>query len=336
MKNKQLAVVQFSDKIRLATAIIESTVPKLRDTDILIQNKFVGINALYDRELYQGKVPYINVEFPYVYGVEAVGVVIDKGKKVKNIQIGQALSTVKVGTAYQEYQIINEEEVIPIPEATAEYLTLSPTGVSAYLGLKNVGELKEKETIVVSAAAGGLGHIIVQLAKAKNCHVVAICGNEDKVSLLNNLNVCDRIINHRKEDIATVLDKEYSNKIDVGFDSVGRHIFDAFLKNLAPLGRLVVSGLATEISAGIFEKIHSTRVYESIYWKGASVRCFMNHLYKSDHPSARDYLFNAYQNDHLKVCVDTTTFKGIESIIPASEYLLAGKSCGKVVVDLSS
>jgi len=111
-------------------------------------------------------------------------------------------------------------------------------------------------------------------------------------------------------------------------------MFDAFLKNMAPLGRLVVSGLATEISAGVFEKIRAPRVYESIYWKGASVRCFMNHLYKPEHPSARTFLFDAYQKGDLQIKVDATIFKGIESIIPASEYLLAGKSCGKVVVEI--
>lgn len=333
-KNKQLVIRQFSDNISKATAIIESPIPIINDNEILVQNKYVGINALYDRELYRGKVPYINVTFPYIYGVEAVGTVVQIGKNISNVKIGDALSTVKVGTAYQEYQVITETEIIKIPAATPEYLTLSPTGVSAYLALKKVAELQDGDTIVVSAAAGGLGHIIVQLAKQKNCHVVAICGNEKKVALLKELNSCDRIINHRKEDIVEVLTKEYLNQINVGFDSVGRHMFDAFLENMAPLGRLVVSGLATEISAGVFEKIHAPRVYESIYWKGASVRCFMNHLYKPEHSDARAFLFDAYQNGQLTVKVDSTRFKGIESIVEASEYLLAGKSCGKVVVEI--
>lgn len=333
-RNKQLVITQFSDNILQAVDIIETRVLRIDDNQILIQNKYVGINALYDRELYRGKVPYIDVQFPYVYGVEAVGIVVEIGKNIKKVKVGDALSTVKVGTAYQEYQTITEDEVIKIPDATPEYLTLSPTGVSAYLGLKKVAELQSEETIVVSAAAGGLGHIIVQLAKEKNCHVVAICGKEKKVQLLKDLNCCDRIINHRQEDVMSVLTQEYANKIDVGFDSVGRHIFDAFLKNIAPLGRLVVSGLATEISAGVFEQIHAPRVYERIYWKGASVRCFMNHLYKPEHPSARAFLFDAYQKGRLKVKVDTTIFEGIEAIIPASEYLLAGNSCGKVVVKI--
>ncbi len=334
MKNKQLVVSQFSENISKATKLIETTVPKIGKNQVLIKNTFIGINAIYDRELYRGKIPYINVKFPYVFGVEAVGKVIEVGSNISCVKIGDAISTVKVGTAYQEYQIITEQEVIKIPEATPEYLTLNPTGVSAYLALKNTAELQEGETIVVSAASGGLGHIVTQLAKQKKCHVVAICGNDKKVKLLESLNSCDRIIQYKKESITEVLQKEYANKIDVGFDSVGSHMFDAFLQNLAPLGRLVVSGLATELTAPQFEQIHGPRVYESIYWKGASVRCFMNHLFKEQHHEAREHLFNLYQKGKLQVKVDQTKFEGISSITKASEYLLAGKSCGKVVVAL--
>ncbi|MDB4293490.1 zinc-binding dehydrogenase, partial [Maribacter sp.] len=283
---------------------------------------------------YRGRVPYINVKFPYVFGVEAVGEVMHLGDAVSDVRIGQAVSTVKVGTAYQEYQIIEADEIIKIPEATAAYLTLNPTGVSAYLALKNTAELKEGETIVVSAAAGGLGHIVVQLAKKKNCHVVAICGKEEKVALLEGLGACDRIINYREENIAAILKSEYANKIDVGFDSVGSYMFDAFLENLAPLGRLVVSGLATELTAPQFEQITGPRVYESIYWKGASVRCFMNHLFREQQATARAYLYDQYQRGTLQVKVDPKIFHGIASVIDASEYLLAGRSCGKVVVKL--
>ncbi len=334
MENQQYVITQFSDNIEAATDVIGSPIPKPQPGEFLVKNKYIGINALYDRELYRGNVPYIDVVFPYVFGVESVGVIVDTGDPAYNAMIGKPVSINKVGTAYQEYQVVSESDIVVIPESSPEYLTLNPTGVSAYLALKNVAELKQDETIVVSAAAGGLGHIIVQLAKMKSCHVVAICGNQVKVDMLEKLGCCDRIINHRKEVVNEVLSQEYQHKINVGFDSVGRHMFDAFLMNLAPLGRLVVSGIATEISAGSFEFIHAPRVYESIYWKGASVRCFMNHLYKKEHPEAREQLFSMYQQDALKVKVDPTSFIGIESIIEASKYLMAGRSCGKVIVKL--
>lgn len=304
--------------------------------EVLIRNKFVGINALYDRELYRGNVPYIHVTFPYVFGVEAVGIIDLTGSDVQKALIGKAVTTVKVGTAYQEYQLVSVEELTIIPEATPEYLTLNPTGVSALLALERVAEIQSGEKVVVSAAAGGLGHLMVQLCYLKGCHVIAICGGEHKVKLLESLSCCDRIIDYHKESVVDVLRNEYPNQIHVAMDSVGRELFDSFLENLAPKGRLVVCGLAAELSDMQFEKLHSSRVYESIYWKGASVRCFMNHLYREHHPAARAYLFDLYQRGDIQVKVDSTVFRGIEGIRTASEYLLAGKSCGKVIVDLSN
>ncbi len=332
--NKQLAITNFSSNISEAAKIIKSKIPTPRANEILIKNKWVGINAIYDRELYKGNVPYINVSFPYVMGVEAVGEVIDVGEDIDKIKIGDAVSTVKVGTAYQEYNVISEDVAIRIPEASPEHLAINPTGISAALAIEKSGEVQQGETVVVSAAAGGLGHFIVQICKLKKCHVVAICGSDKKVDLLEGLQCCDRIINYRKESIGEVLTQEYHNKIDVAFDSVGRHMFDAFLAQLAPLGRLVVCGLASELTSESFEIVSRSRVYESIYWKGASVRCFMNHLYKDSHPSARDFLNQAYQKASIKVKIDPTEFNGIESIISASNYLLDGKSLGKVVVKL--
>lgn len=332
--NKQYVITSFSSEIDTSTEIICSNIPQPDDNQILIKNEYVGINALYDRELYRGAVPYIDVIFPFVFGVEAVGIVESVGRSIKNFSVGDAVGTVKVGTAYQEYQVVNESEAISFPSSTPEYLAISPTGVSADLALNLVSETKPGNTVVVSAAAGGLGHILVQLCKQKDCHVVGICGSDAKQKMLKTLNSCDRIINYRKESIYDVLSTEYSGRIDVGFDSVGRNIFDAMIANVAPLGRIVVMGLASELSDTQFEKKMMARVYESIYWKGASVRCFMNHLYRDKHAESRNKLFKMYKVGELSVKIDPTSFEGIESINKASKYLLEGRSCGKVVVKI--
>ncbi len=294
----------------------------------------MGINAIYDRELYKGKVPYINLSFPHTFGVEATGVIEEIGNQVTNFKKGDTVGTIKVGTAYQEYQNVDAAHLIPFPEATPEYLTLGTTGVSAYLAIEKLAEIQNGETVVISAAAGGLGHILVQLCKKKGAKIVAICGTDKKCAMLESLGCCDHIIQHRRQDVDAVLSKEYGGKIDVAIDSVGRHMFDSFLKNIAPKGRLIVVGLASELSDSDFESRQAPRVYQSIYWKGASVRCFMNHLYKQEHTKAREHLFTLYQKKLLQIKIDSTVFKGIEAIKTASQYLLAGKSCGKLIVEL--
>lgn len=332
--NKQLAITSFSDQISEAADIMVGDIPSPGPQEVLVKNKWIGINAIYDRELYKGNVPYINVVFPYVMGVEAVGEVVSIGSGVSNLALGDAVSTVKVGTAYQEYQVASREIAVKIPAATPDYLAINPTGISAALAVSKTAEVKAGETVVVSAAGGGLGHFIVQLCKLKGCHVVGICGSKKKVELLESLNSCDRIINYRVEEMSDVLRDEYQNEIDVGFDSVGRHMFDAILPNLAPLGRLVICGLASELTADQFQVVNQPRVYESIYWKGASVRCFMNHLFKDAHPETRQMLTRLYRENKIQVKVDPTKFEGIEAIVEASNYLLKGQSVGKVVVKL--
>jgi len=334
MTNRQLVITDFSTDIDKAVSIKTGKVVEPNENEVVIKTSYVGINALYDRELYRGAVPYINVTFPYIYGVESVGVIHSVGSAVTSHQLGDTVSVVKVGSAYQEYQTVPAEYAINIPQASPAYLAINPTGISAHLAIEKVGEVQPGETVLVTAAAGGLGHFIAQLCKHKGCHVIATCGHDEKVDLLEKLGCCDRIIQYNREEVAVVLDQEYKDRIDVAFDSVGGSMFDAILPQLAQKGRLVICGLAAELSRSSFEIIEAPRAYESIYWKGASIRCFMNHLYKDEHPLSRDFLTQLYQSSQLSVLVDPSPFNGVNSIIQASKYLLGGNSRGKVVVAL--
>ena len=96
---------------------------------------------------------------------------------------------------------------------------LASTGVSALNALEGVGQVRDGETVAISAAAGGLGHLLVQLAKLRGCHVVAVCGGAAKVDFVRSLGA-DRVIDYKSEDIAAVLAAEYSGRIDVAIDTV--------------------------------------------------------------------------------------------------------------------
>lgn len=334
MINNKLIIKNFGNDLSENTEIVSEELPELKSDQVLIKNAYAGINAIFDRELYLGRVPYIKNTTPFSIGVESIGEIYDAHPNVKSLKKGDFVSVVKIGSAYQEFQIRDESEVIQIPKIDPKYLALNPTGISAYLALERTAELIEGETIVISAAAGGLGHIMAQLAKRKKCHVVGVCGTEQKKEMLLSLNVCDRIINYKKESVAEVINNEYENKLDVAIDSVGKEIYDCFLENLAPKGRLVVVGIASEFSQKSFEELVQPRSYEKIYWKGASIRAFMNHLFADEHRSVFKEIVNFYEQDSLQIFIDPTLFSGIESVVDASNYLLSGNSCGKVVVKI--
>ncbi len=327
---KKLVAKQFAQNFKSAIEIVEIPIPKPTLDEIIIRNKFAGINAGFDTLICRGDVPYINLTLPFDLGVEAVGEVVAVGNNVKDFQVGEAVVTTKRGGGYGEYQAINANLAFKVREATPEILTLTPTGVSALVALEQVGEMKSQEVVLVTAAAGGTGHIAVQLAKLAGNHVIGSCGSDAKGQLLRELG-CDRIINYRTEDLNQVLKQEYPNGVNLVFDCVGRQVFDTCLDNLAVRGRLVVVGFISEY-VNNFEQVTQPRIYQKLFWKAASVRGFLMPLYKEYMVEARDRLLNLFYTDQLKVTIDPTQFNGVESIPAAVEYLLSGQNCGKLVV----
>jgi NADPH-dependent curcumin reductase CurA len=327
---RKLIAKQFSQDFASAIEIVEVSIAKPAANQLLIQNKFAGINSGFDTILCQGKVPYLNLTPPFDLGVEAVGEVVAVGDEIADFQVGDAVVTTVRGGGYREYQVIDANLVIKVREATPEVLTLMPTGISALVALERVGEMHSNEVVLVTAAAGGTGHLAIQLAKLAGNHAIGTCGDDRKVALLKQLG-CDRIINYRTENLDRVLKTEYPNGIDLVFDCVGKQIFDTCVENLAIRGRLVVVGFIAEYGQSV-EEITQSRIYHQLFWKAASVRGFLMPLYQEYAAEARDRLLNLFYSGQLQVAVDPTQFNSIESIPLAVKYLLDGQNCGKVVV----
>ncbi|HEY9804873.1 MAG TPA: zinc-binding dehydrogenase [Leptolyngbyaceae cyanobacterium] len=327
---RKLIVKQFGGNFKSAVEVVEVSIPQLAAGQILIENKFAGINGGFDTLLCRGEVPYFSLNPPFDLGVEAVGIVVDKGADVKDFEIGDAVVTTVRGGGYREYQVIDANLGVKVREATPEVLTLMPTGVSALVALEQAGEMKCDEVVLVTAAAGGTGHIAVQLAKLAGNHVVGTCSSQEKAGLLQELG-CDRIINYRTENLAQVLKQEYPKGINLIFECVGKQVFDTCVDNLAIRGRLVSIGHISEYGKNV-ELVTQARIYHQLMWKAASVRGFLMPHYQEYIPEARDRLLNLFYNGKLQVSIDSREFHGIESIPTAVEYLLSGGNCGKVVV----
>src|SRR6185503_6893231 len=147
------------------------------------------------------------------------------GARVGEVKVGDPVLTFVIGGGYREYLAADVSSVYPVPEATPEVLALICSGLPASIGLTVTGEMKSGETILVTAAAGGTGQFAVQLAKLTGNHVIGTCGSEEKAELLRELG-CDRVVNHRREDVGEVLRREYPNGINLVYESVGGDLFD--------------------------------------------------------------------------------------------------------------
>ncbi|NWF61932.1 MAG: zinc-binding dehydrogenase [Fischerella sp.] len=327
---KKLIAKQHSHNFRTAVEIVEVPIPEPAANEIVIRNKFAGVNGGFDTLLCRGDVPYVKLTPPFDLGVEVVGEIVAVGSDVKDFQVGDAVETTARGGGYREYQAVDAKLAIKVPEATPEILTLMPTGVSAVVALEQVGEMKSGETVLVSAAAGGTGHIAVQVAKLAGNHVIGVCGSDAKSEFLKQLG-CDRIINYRAENVGEVLQREYPKGVNLVFECVGKQMFDTCVENLAVRGRLVVVGFISEYLNN-FESVNQPRIYSKLFWKAASVRGFLMPLYAEHMPAARDRLLNLLYSGQIRIGIDPTQFQGLESIPDAVEYMLGGKNCGKIVV----
>ncbi len=323
---------RFAASFREAVERVDEPVPAPGRGEIRVRHHWCGVNGVFDTQIARNAVDYVTLRLPCGTGVESIGVVDAVGPGVLGWREGDAAMSVRFGRGYRTAQTGPADGFVRVPSLHRDWLALGSTGVSAYLALHHVGELREGETVAISAAAGGLGHFLVQLAKARGARVFAVCGGPEKVAFVKSLGA-DRAIDHRSEDVAAVLAAECPRGIDVAVDTVSGTIFDAFLVHIAPHGRLVVAGAAADLD-GKPEIVTGPRIAHRIYYKGASVRGFMNGLLTAHWPAAREAMFTLHTEGRVRVHFDPRPFRGLAQVPDAVEHLLSGRSMGKVVCDL--
>lgn len=331
--NRILQQETIADSFREATRIVGAPISALGDEDVLVRLHFAGINGLFDESLARGEVPYFELNLPMALGVEAVGVVERVGSRVTTFSAGDAVASSKLGAGYREWLIARPEDLIIVPAPTARYVALRTSAVSALIALENAGRMTSGETVVITAATGGLGQFLVQFAKRAGNTVIGVCGGPDKVALLRDLG-CDRPVDRLSEDLGEVLDSEFNGSVQLAVDTVGGSLFDALVARLAPRGRLVTAGHASDIGVGMPVPVLAPRVYEHLYWRSSSIIGFQNSMYADDHLPALRRILDWDAAGELEVTVDPVRFRGLESIPDAVDHLTSGRSKGKVVVDL--
>jgi NADPH:quinone reductase-like Zn-dependent oxidoreductase len=328
---RAIRLERFAGSFKAAADIVDLPRRDPEPGEIAVCNGWCGVNAIFDTQIARNAVDYVTIAPPALTGVEAIGVVEAVGRDVSGFKVGDAAVTVRFGGGYRERNIADAGAFVRAPGPEREWLALASTGVSALLALY-VGEAKAGDVVAISAAAGGLGHFLVQLAKLRGCTVIAVCGGERKGAFVRSLGA-DHVIDYRADDVGQALSAGFRNRLDVAIDTVGGGVFDAFLDNLAVHGRLVAAGAAQDLE-GRPEIVTAPRVVHKLYYKGASIRGFMNGLLTERWPSARAELFDLYQAGALKVVFDDQAFEGLDQVYDAVDRLLSGQSMGKVVVNL--
>ena len=209
--------------------------PVLKSGEELIKVSAIGINYA---DTHQTENSYLSKqELPLVPGIEVVGTTSD-GRRV--------LAPVGAG-GYAQLAAVNPRAMIEIPTGVSDQqaLCMLVQGSTAWHILKTVGHLKTGDTVVIHAAAGGVGTIAIQLAKLWGAKVIAVSSSPEKAALTKELGA-DITIDAGVTDLtAAILAANEGKKVDLILEMVGGKTFDASLEVLAPFGRLITYGMAS-------------------------------------------------------------------------------------------
>ncbi len=325
---KKLVASTFSTDFREAAEVVEEERPSPGPHELLVQNRYAAVNAT-DVNITAGRYD-ADATLPLDLGVEATGTVIAVGDKVRQAEVGDAVVTSTLGGGYREYHLVHESNAIPVPKPSPEALSIMVSGLTASIALEEVGNLGNDETVLVTAAAGGTGQYAVQLARLAGNHVIGTCSTDEKAAFLEEIG-CDRPINYRTEDVAAVLDEEYSDGLDLVYEAVGGPLFDTCVQHLGRHGRLLSIGYVSEYEDGP-EKITRERIYTDLIGRSASIHGFFLPHFATHFEVHMKKLMQRQRSGVLDVRIDDRVFEGIEAIPDAVEYLQSGASMGKVVV----
>jgi NADPH-dependent curcumin reductase CurA len=162
-------------------------------------------------------------------------------------------------TGWQSHSLSDGRALIPLPSGlpspSMALGVLGMPGMTAYMGLMDIGQPQAGETLVVAAASGAVGSVVGQVAKIKGLNVIGVAGGADKCRYVVDELGFDACLDHKAEDFAEQLARACGDGIDIYFENVGGKVFDAVLPLLKPRARIPVCGLiaqynATEAPAG--------------------------------------------------------------------------------------
>ena len=217
--------------------------PSIGEGQELINVTAIGINYA---DTHQTENSYLSQQkLPLIPGIEVVG------KTAAGVRVLAPID----GGGYSQKAVAYSAALIPIPDTVTDQqaLAMLVQGTTAWHILKTIGHLKVGETVVVHAAAGGVGSIAIQLAKMWGANVIAVASSEAKRSLALSLGA-DAVVDATEENLGDALKAANAGKrVNIVLEMVGGKTFDESLEILAPFGRLVTYGMASRTAPSLIQ-----------------------------------------------------------------------------------
>lgn len=225
---------------------VEKEQPVPSPAEVLVRIHSIGMNYA-DIARRQGTY-VVPTPLPFFPGSEIAGTIEAVGGEITRLKPGDRVAALITDGGYAEFAAVHEQAIIPIPDSLDfdQAAAFPLQGLSAYHVLKTMGRLEQGETVLVHAAAGGVGGIAVQLAKRFGAgKIIATASTPEKLHYAKELGA-DVLINYTETGWEQkVLEATDGRGVDVAMEMAGGEIFSRTLDCLAPFGRLVVFGSAS-------------------------------------------------------------------------------------------
>lgn len=230
---------------------------------------------------------------------------------------------------WQQFCKIHVSKVSRVPTTATPSLylgALGMTGLTAYVAIKTLGKAAKKQVVVVSTAAGAVGSVAVQVAKALGCKVVGITGSAEKAEWLNEIGI-EFVINYKTENVGASLKKICPEGVDLYLDHVGGSMLDAVLLNANKGSRMILCGAIQSYNQ---KKPQAMYMYPVIISKSIKVRGFIVTDYYGKMKEAHQFLSGLLSENKLKYKEDV--IEGLENGPRALRKLLTGDNVGKTLI----
>jgi NADPH-dependent curcumin reductase CurA len=313
---------------------VEEAMPNIGEGEFLVRNLWISCDpaqrAWMEIDTYMPK-----LLLGEVMAAGTVGEVVESNHS--DFDPGDLVSGVY---GWQDYAVGSSEAFaglfppLKLPPGTDPTLALSLlgiTGLTAYFGLLDVGELKDGDTVLVSGAAGAVGSIACQIAKAKGSRVIGIAGGARKCDWLRSELGVDEAIDYKSEKVGGRLRELCPDGVDVYFDNVGGDILDAVLANMAMQARIVICGAVSGYSG--FEERYGLRNYHMLIMRRGTMRGFLVFDFMSRAMEAIGDLVTWAGEGKIKNQIDVV--EGLENAPDALARLFTGENLGKQLIKVA-
>jgi NADPH2:quinone reductase len=223
--------------------VVDTPVPDPKPNEAVVQIKAAGVNFI-DVYFREGRYP---APLPFFNGQEGAGVVVAVGSDVTTVRLGDSVAYTGALGSYAEYAAVPADRLIKIPDeldfnqAAAAMLQ----GMTAHYLTHSTYPIKAGDDVLIHAAAGGVGQLLVQMAKKLGARVIGTAGSEEKAQLARDAG-SDEVIIYTKQDFETETARLTEGKgVNVVYDGVGKDTFAKDLNILRPRGYLVLFGGAS-------------------------------------------------------------------------------------------